>query len=197
MRKLIVLLALILFHSAVYAISIDLSANCQEEIRNGVIIYLSYSIDEDAFGVSRVELSTGASIIGDAPSEFHAGSHRVFAIELIGGADATWSVEGVGIYGSLTVREDMDLPSCSEDNHSTGRPDGGIITITAFVVGIPGQDTCTWEIQNHGDSNVWDAIEGYTFVQEENGVTFCRLPLGNDNLDHDPSHYRVTVTSAS
>lgn len=196
MKSLLVLLTILLlnFTSPVFAISIDLNADCQERIRNGIIVYLSYSIDEDAFGVSRVDLSTGASVIGNAPGDFHIGSHhRVFAVELIDGADATWIVEGVGIYGSLTVRDDMDLPTCSEEDHSTGRPDGGIVTITARVDGIPGEQGCTWEIQNHGNPEVWDAIEGYTGIQQENGLTFCRLPLGNDNNDHDPSHYRATV----
>lgn len=193
-------LLFILFFSLLQSVqgaSLDLFADCQRQGSDGVMVELGYTASDDAMGVSRVELVGGADVQGIPPGSFLAGTHhRVFAVWLSESGEATWTVEGVDVYASLTILPDAQRPACQE-NHS-GQPDGGIVTITALVDGIAGEDVCTWEIHNHGDPDAWDAIDGATGVEidPETGATFCRLPLGGDNLDHDPAHYRATVRTA-
>lgn len=185
----------LLFISQVQAVNFSLFVSCSSP--DG--IFFGYESDEPFQGSSSVVIFIQGEVIGRAPSSFQAGRHdRVFGVQLTAPDSAAhWEVTGPNWSQKIYVDGSTDAPNCPDDN-GTGQPDGGIFEITAYVAGVPGVDRCTWEIRNHGDPDVWDAIDGSTGVEidPETGIVFCRLPLGADNLDHDPANYRATVVSA-
>lgn len=190
---LIPLLALLLI-SQVQAVNFSLFVSCIDETG----IYFGYESDEPFRGSSSVVFFSDGDVIGRAPSSFQAGRHdRVFGVQLAPDSAAHWEVTGPNWSQKIYVSGSSDATRCADDN-GTGQPDGGIFEITAYVAGVPGVDRCTWEIRNHGDPDVWDPIDGSTGVEidQETGLVFCRLPLGADNLDHDPINYRATVVES-
>lgn len=189
------LLILVVVVSSAQAVNFSIFVSCVGP--DG--IFFGYESDEPFQGDSSVVIYIQGEVIGRAPSNFQAGRHdRVFGVQL-GTADSTahWEVTGPNWSQRIYVDASTTTPNCPPDN-GTGQPDGGIFEITAYVAGVPGTDRCTWEIHNHGDPDVWDGIDGSTGVEidPETGLVFCRLPLGADNLDHDPVNYRATVVTA-
>lgn len=189
----IVLLILMVIGSAL-AVNFSIFVSCTGP--DG--IFFGYESDESFQGSSSVVIFIQGDIIGRAPNNFQPGRHeRVFGVQL-GTADSTahWEVTGPNWSQKIYVDSSTNAPSCPADT-GTGQPDGGIFEITAYVAGQPGLDRCAWEIRNHGDPDVWDSIDGSTGIEidPETGLVFCRLPLGADNLDHDPVNYRTTVVS--
>lgn len=183
----------LLFMSRAQAVNFTLFVSCIDE--NG--IYFGYESDTDFKAISSTD---GGEVLGRAPSHFTVGRHeQVFGIKLKlnanGYSPGYWSVDGHNWGQTIFIDATTTAPSCPKDT-GTGQPDGGIFEITAYVAGVPGVDRCTWEIRNHGDSEVWDDIDGSTGVEidPETGIIFCRLPLGADNSDHDPINYRATVS---
>jgi hypothetical protein len=188
---LIPILTLLLI-SQVQAVNFSLFVSCISP--DG--IFFGYESDGPFQGSSSVMFFGGGEVIGRAPSSFAEGHHeQVFGVKLAPDSAAHWEVTGDNWSQRIYVDGSTDAPDCPPDN-GTGQPDGGIFEITAYVAGVPGVDRCTWEIRNHGDPDVWDDIDGSTGVEidPEIGIIFCRLPLGKDNLDHDPANYRATVS---
>lgn len=181
--------------SQVQAVNFSLFVSCVDETG----IHFGYESDEPFQGSSSVMFFGGGDVLGRAPSRFQSGRYdQVFGVQLAPGSAAHWEVAGDNWSQRIYVDGTTDAPDCPEDT-GTGQPDGGIVVITAYVAGVPGLDRCTWEIRNHGDPDVWDGIEGSTGVEiePETGIVFCRLPLGKDNLDHDPANYRATVVGGN
>lgn len=105
------------------AASIELFADCQQSVEGGVKVYLGYSASDDVVGTSEVELSAGADVFGALPSTFEAGEHhRVFGVILLDGAEAHWTASGADFNNTLTIRGDMDVPTCTGDDWHPDAP---------------------------------------------------------------------------
>lgn len=160
--------------------SFQWTVDCQERDAAGRLhVWVGYNSSKSLPDSYLAYIGNGPGIYLDG---FEAGEHRrVIEVLLPNEADTLQLFiypENVGI----TISEDLTAPDCSA---GTGRPDGGIATITKDV-----SEGCYrwWKQDPYG---TWGDTGATTCSQVEGDHVFVRLALGPDNSDTDANHYRV------
>lgn len=186
---LVVVLLLALSHLPTQAAgNLHVFVDCIDRSGGMTHVWFGYSASENGKEPTFSYIDDGAGIY---ITDVTKGTHRRVAdailnsneTEILFGISATFS-NGVE-YSDVRVNANTKGAACVS---GTGRPDGGLSTVTKDVA--PG--TYLWEIRDEWGH--WSSV-ATTQSQTEGDRTFVRLVLGPDNANTNPDDYRVTAQS--
>jgi hypothetical protein len=186
-KRLMIFVLIVLSRLPVQAASIELTANCQQAVENGVQVFVGYNASEDFNAVSQLEFVGSAALIGDLPDTFEAGEHtQVFSVLLLNGGEAHWIVDGVGVMNTLTVRDDMDLSDCQSPTEKPATTDIPI-ELASDCAFIETKDYLNGAFTGHWSQVTSDGIPILLHYGQD--------LIGSAHQSADPVDYRAVETS--
>ena len=184
MKRILSMLAMFILLSVTglipaHAADVSWFIDCKEFVNDQHTIWLGYSANKDYPDANFAWIGNGPEVVS---SDITKGVHHKVVRVIFPQVTDTVTLWIDPQHVEITVSKDTRASVCVS---GTGRPDGGIATVTLDAA--PG--LYHWEkMDAYGH---WGDTGAETWAQSEGDRSFVRLPLGPDNADTDPSHYRI------